>query len=123
MEDLGFELRKQLIRYLAGGLGISDFHAAVTPLFWNIEKRADQAAADLGREIELLLAETAHGDWTEDELRERLSPMVTNYVVSMGAAPAFSSVNSVTVSQVNLSESGHPEAQTRFFDISPATAS
>lgn len=123
MENLGFEIRKQVARYLAGGLAIADFHAAVVPLIWNIERRADPEAVSLGREVELLLAETEHGDWTEDELRERLAPMVTNYIVSMGAAPAFSSINAVTVSQVSLSEPNHLEAQTRFFDISPVEAS
>ena len=122
-EELGFEIRKQVTRYLGGELSVSDFNAAVMPMLWDIERRADPSTASLGREIELLLAEASHGDWDEKELRERLSPMVTSYVVRMGEAPAFGSVNTVTVSQVTLSEPDQFQAQTRFFDISPSKAS
>ncbi len=83
MEDLGFEIRKHLNRYLAGDISIADFDSAIAPLVWNIEKRADLATVSLGREIELLLAEASRGDLSETALREQLAPVATTYAVTM----------------------------------------
>lgn len=112
MEDLGFEIRKQVARYLAGDIGLAQFHASAMPLTWDIERRSDPSTAILGREIELLLAEAAHGDWDEHELRERLAPMVTNYVVTLGSAPASGSVNTVTTTQLIVAEPAPSLVQT-----------
>ena len=38
---------------------------------WDID-HSDPRTAPLAHEVELLLTETAHGDWTEDELRDKL---------------------------------------------------
>ena len=76
MENLGFEIRKQVIRYLAGDISLADLNAALVPLTWNIEWRTDPRAASLGRDIELLLAEFSHGDWSKAELKSHLRTLL-----------------------------------------------
>lgn len=81
---LDLEIRSRLADYLGGKVGLQDFRQWLLPQAWNIERRADSATASLVREIELLLAETDHGDWTEAELIEKLSPFVTAYTFRIG---------------------------------------
>jgi hypothetical protein len=128
MEALDVEIRKQLTRYLAGELPIADFHAALTPLVWDIERRTDPATASLGREVELLLAEAEHGDWTEEELRQRLAPIVGGiYVLPLlgsQISALASSSGEIIAFELTLSESDPPtQVQTRVVDRQYAKAS
>ena len=122
-EDLGLEIRKQVARYLAAETDLSAFHSAIAPLVWNIEQRTDPASADLGREVALLLAEAANGDWNEVDLRAQLSPMVTNYVALVGnEAPVFGSMSAVIVSQIILADPEPVQGRQLPFDRSRAGA-
>ena len=76
MENLGFEIRKQVTRYLAGDISMSGLNTALAPLTWDIERRTDPRAASLGREIELLLAECSHGSWSEAETKNQLRSLL-----------------------------------------------
>jgi hypothetical protein len=78
------EIRGRLADYLGGKATRQDFQQWLMPQAWNVEKRVDSATANLVRELELLLAEADHGDWTEAELLEKLSPFVTAYTFRIG---------------------------------------
>ena len=84
MTPLDLEIRSRLADYLGGRTGLQDLQQWVTTQAWNIEKRADSATASLVREIDLFLAEFAHGDWTDVELAEKLRPFVTAYTFRVG---------------------------------------
>jgi hypothetical protein len=117
MENLGVEIRKQVVRYLASEISIADLHRSLAPLTWDIDRRSDPETAATGHELDLLLAESAHGDWSEAELRQRLSPFVTSYSITTGDAPisgtSTSSVQFIEVS-VASSEAGQAQVLTRF---------
>jgi hypothetical protein len=104
---LDVELRTQLVRYLSHAISLRAFCEWFTPAAWNIDQRADRATADSFHEVELLLSEHAHGDWEEDELRERLAPLVTTYTVRYGGGPSWSSTGEVKVVKAALVAEGH----------------
>jgi hypothetical protein len=74
-------LRTEIVRYLSGGTSIDDLRQWVTTEGWDIGNRVGPDTAALFHDVELLLAEHAHGDWTEREVRERLTPLVTTYMI------------------------------------------
>ena len=106
MTPLDLEIRSRLADYLGGKTGLQEFQRWFAPQAWNIEKRADLAIADLVREIELLLAEFANGDWTEEELSAKLHPFVTAYSFSIGAPVVTSSESPVIEFQEGHQRSG-----------------
>lgn len=84
MEALDLTIRGQLAKCLSGQETFQTFRSWLLHQTWNIEQRADLETAKLAREIELLLAEFDHGDWTEAELVEKLRPLVTAYTFRIG---------------------------------------
>jgi hypothetical protein len=77
---LGFNIHEQLADYLVGKLSLRAFEDWFFAETWNIDQRDDLALASLVYAIKLLLAEFAHGDWIETELRSRLRPCLEKYV-------------------------------------------
>lgn len=75
MGELELALRRLATRYLAGEIQLAEVHAWVAAEAWNIDARADATVAQLYHDVELLLAEHGHGDWTEDEIKDRLVPI------------------------------------------------
>lgn len=84
MEPLDLEIRRRVADYLAGTRSIHDFREWFGTVTWNIEQRESPSTAALAREIELLLAEYEHGDWSDIELAEKLTPLVTRYSFNVG---------------------------------------
>ena len=78
MESLTARIEAQLDAYLAGRIQLAAFEEWFVAQTWTVEKSADQAAADLAHEIELRLAEFSNDHWSEDELRERLTELVSS---------------------------------------------
>lgn len=72
------EIRREVAKYVAGQSNIADLWTWVQANFWDVDNR-DPLSAPVAHEVELLLSETAHGDWTESELRERLAPLASLY--------------------------------------------
>ncbi|MDO8475816.1 MAG: hypothetical protein Q7W02_06395 [Candidatus Rokubacteria bacterium] len=75
MGEIELGLRRLATRYLAGEVQLAVVHAWIAAEAWNIDARADAGVAQLYHDVELLLAEHGHGDWTEDELKDRLAPI------------------------------------------------
>lgn len=75
---LANEIRREIARYVAGQSDVTDLWTWVQDNLWDVDNR-DPLSAPLAHEVELLLSETAHGDWTEAELRERLTPLASLY--------------------------------------------
>jgi len=73
MEEIELSLRRLATRYLAGEVQLAVVHAWIAAEAWNIEARADAGVAQLYHDVELLLAEHGHGDWTEGELKDHLA--------------------------------------------------
>lgn len=76
------QIREQLARYIAGEQSLETFAEWFFPATWNVHLRDDRAAADFAYEIGLRLAEFSNGDWTEDELKALLRPLVEPRPVS-----------------------------------------
>jgi hypothetical protein len=73
--DPSAEIREQARRLLNREIPVAEFWSWLQPKMWDID-RVDRSAASLAHQIELLLTETAHGDWTEDELRDKLRELL-----------------------------------------------
>lgn len=62
-----------IARYISREVSLREFQEWFVPRVWNIDSTGDAAAAQLAGRIELFLAEFSNGDWTEEELRQKLS--------------------------------------------------
>lgn len=78
MAALDEEIREQLSRFLAGDIDLRAFRDWFVPFAWNIEKRANAGTAEVVHQIDLVLSEFEHGDWSEAEMRDHLVPLVQN---------------------------------------------
>jgi hypothetical protein len=83
METVELEIREQVARYLKGEIALQAFHDWFLPEAWNIDKRAAAASAGLAHEIQLLLFEVEHGDWSEKELKQRLRSTIRYEIASL----------------------------------------
>ena len=101
MEVLDLTIRGQLAEYLSGRQRLQAFRSWLLHYAWNIERRADLETAKLAREIELLLAEFDHGDWTEVELVAKLRPFVTTYTFRIGE-PIVAMSSITEIQQIGL---------------------
>lgn len=72
MLSVDSDVRERLTRYLDGVLSLDDFQSWFAPRVWDSTDELDRDSADLAAEIELRLAEMAHGDWTEREFRDKI---------------------------------------------------
>lgn len=105
--ELELALRQRISRYVRGELPLREFYRWFSAETWNIEARSDYETAQLYHTVDLLLAEHAQGDWTENELKERLSAFSTHAAVAASpAAPIF---------QGMPSNVGRPLAPTQYF--------
>lgn len=74
--DLELQIRKTLGQYLRGHVTLRYLHRWLAPRLWDIEKTATDAARHIGYGAELLIAEHANGDWTDNELKVRLAKLL-----------------------------------------------
>ena len=111
MTGLDVEQREKISRYLSDDLTLEAFYRWFTPEAWNIHQRADRQTAEVFHEVDLLLAEFAQGDWDEQEVKRRLTPFVTTYVIRSGGAQSWGSTGEVNVLSVLLAS---VPAQARF---------
>lgn len=84
MGELELGLRQRAIRFLEGNLSLTELYNWLAAEAWNIDARADAGVAQLYHDVELLLAEHARGDWTEDELKDRLAPFAAYFALIPG---------------------------------------
>ncbi len=76
---LELEIRDRLSAYLASEISLQDFEDWFFPKTWDVDKLDDPALLDPVYEIKLNWAEFSNGDWTEEELRSMLRPLVEKY--------------------------------------------
>jgi hypothetical protein len=76
---IDLEIRERLWRYLNRDISLHDLQAWFVPVLWDIEQTHNPKAIELAGEVELRLAEYTNDDWTEDELRSELQPLVSLY--------------------------------------------
>lgn len=72
------QIRGRLTRYLNSESSLQALQDWLAPRVLTLDRKTDPVAADLAFEIELRLAEYSNGDWTQDELRDILRPLVTS---------------------------------------------
>ena len=70
-------LQERLADYLANRLSLDELREWVAVHTMNVYQMGNQAAEELTYEIELLLAEYAHGDWTDLQLKDQFSELVS----------------------------------------------
>lgn len=121
MAELGLQIRHELARYLAGGIGLREFRDWFLPSAWNIDALVDGESADLAHEIELLLSEFEAGHWLETELRYRLASQMTHYNITLGAPiprPVGHSSSCTQWTLIQPAEERWGPADTRFEEAS-----
>lgn len=91
--SLDFEIRNHLAAYLAGEISLHDFEDWFFSKTWNVDQMNDPALIDLVYEIKLNWAEFSDGDWTEEELRSMLRPLVEKYKVTSSPIQIVSSTS------------------------------
>ena len=79
--QLEFELRQELARYLNGQYTLKDFEDWFVPRSWNFNQNTNPSLQKLVSQIELSLAEYGNGDWTENQLRQQFSILMTTYEI------------------------------------------
>lgn len=124
MSNLQLRLRRQIASYLSGKVDLPVLYRWVGELSWQIEHR-EPADADTVRAIELLLAECAHGDWNEDELKSHLRGflgVVNEYEAAELMSDSVSETVSLPESPFSLGRQFFTAAA-RFADRSIETAS
>ena len=100
MDGLDLEARKMIADYLATKISLPDLRRWVLEQAWNVERRSDHETASVVREVELLVSEFEHGDWTQNELADRLRPLVTTYTFMVGTPVTTTLGSNVTRFQV-----------------------
>src|SRR5437870_1018722 len=115
MEAVELEIREQLARYLSGKIALQAFRDWFLPEAWNIDQRAGAASAGLAHEVELLLSEFEHGDWTEDELKRRFRSLLEYQVA--GLSGVFVRTESSAGPDFNRSEITWGGPHLEFVDI------
>ena len=83
--NLDLVIRDKLASYLAGEISLEEFEDWFVPASWNVAQVNNQNAVNLVYEIELWLSEFSDGHWSEDELKNNLCPLVTDYKVDIGS--------------------------------------
>lgn len=98
----GFDLqaRRLIADYLAGKTSLPDLRRWFVEQAWDVERRSDHETAAVVHEVELLLAEFEHGDWTTDEIADRFRPLVTQYSFTIGSPVMTTSGSNVSRFQV-----------------------
>jgi hypothetical protein len=76
MSDL--EIRKQIACYLDGEINASELEAWVSEESWDLEDKPS-ATRKLANDVLRLTSEAANGDWTDEQLRERLGALSRTY--------------------------------------------
>jgi hypothetical protein len=82
--SLDNEIREKLVIYLVEEISLEDFEDWFVSASWNVSQSKNQAAINMVYEIELRLAEYSDGFRSEDELKNYLRPLVTDYKVEIG---------------------------------------
>lgn len=118
LDDL--EIRAQLTHYLGGQISLQAFHDWLTPRAWNIDKRSLPETAELVHAVELELSEFAHGDWTEEELKRHLRPLVGTYAVNLGEFATVTTRSSSTLAERSITLGAAPLEP--YVDIRPVVA-
>jgi hypothetical protein len=78
--QLDLQIRDQLVRYLGKEISLKEFRNWFDASTWDMERSgANRDAMELAGEIELRLSEFSNGHWTEEELRNKLMPLVETY--------------------------------------------
>jgi len=78
MTELDTAIRKQIAAFVAGQVEAADLAGWLETEMWTADDEP-VSVRDLGNEASRLLAETANGDWSEGDLRERLGALSRNY--------------------------------------------
>jgi hypothetical protein len=77
---MDLEVREQIAQYLAGKIDPAQLEDRLEDVVWDGD-------SEMAATVLRLLHEFAHGDWTEDELRQWLDPFARTYRVSSPALP------------------------------------
>ena len=76
MSQAEAEIKEKIRALIDGELSLDGFYAWFVPATWSIERSEDPMASELVSEVELRLAEAAHGHWSETETKDLLATLV-----------------------------------------------
>jgi hypothetical protein len=104
------EIREQIARYLAGQISLQDFEDWFVARSWNFHEAATPLMQEIVSQVELLLAEHSNSHLDEQSLRQKLLPLVTDYVVEYRPDSSAPHISTSSVSE-------SPQSPTRFVGI------
>ena len=115
------ELRHKLLKVLQNELSLREFGDWFIPRSWNFDENTTPVLKSLVADIELLLAEYSNQDWTDEELRAKIAPLIDTY----RADYSFNRPQDQSPSIVaTFSGSASPHfGSWKFFDIRPVVVS
>ena len=115
------ELRHKLLQFLKNEFSLKEFEEWFVPRSWQFNENATPALKSLVGDIELLLAEYSNKDWTQEELRAKIAPLINTY----RADYSFNRPQEQTPTIVTtFSGSASPHfGSLKFFDIRPVVVS
>jgi hypothetical protein len=85
-----------VVSYLSGEISIRELRVGMARA--SVEANAaDTRGRQVGYHVEHRLAEFTNGDWSEDELRDLLRPLVRRYTTTLTTAPPRASRKTVPI--------------------------
>jgi len=89
MPPLDIDIRDKIVSYLLDDISIEQLEDWFVSASYNFLQKENKNIVDLVSDIGLLLAEYSNGDWSENELKNFLRPMVESYSVYIDYIPVL----------------------------------
>jgi hypothetical protein len=99
MSQIENSLRRAIAELILGTRDLRSLATLVAQTIATVDA-SDRGAESLAFDLELRLAEYSNGDWTLEELKDLLRPLVTNYAVGR-SEPVMDSDVRVTIPEVS----------------------
>ena|ERR1035437_1349480 len=97
---IDLEIRKLIANYIAEEIPAAGLADRLEDLAWDLE---EEPARGVAAAALLLLSEHENGDWTDEELRERLGAISRMYWFDQAPKQAFAEASGDVIQQVQLS--------------------
>jgi hypothetical protein len=98
-----FEIREQIAAYLARTVGAAELEDWLHDVAWDLED--DKPTRSHVMAATRLLAEHARGDWTDDELRDRLGALNRSYWFELAPKQQSWGMSEAAVTEVRVLQS------------------
>jgi hypothetical protein len=74
--ELVSQIQRHIAEYLDGKVKLHELEDRFVPMLWDLHESDDEQARALVGEVEILIAETSHGDRTIESVQEEMAKAV-----------------------------------------------